>query len=109
MLTAPLFLFFWLHPGLALAAAAYIGRNSLGTVSGALENTFAMEIMPARLRGVVASWRSFAFNAAWSLGSLIAGVVVAALGYDVVFIAGAGLTLVGSALYFARFAAQRRP
>lgn len=108
MLTAPLFLFFWLHPGLGLAAVAYIGRNSMGTVSGALENTFAMEIMPARLRGVVASWRSFAFNAAWSLGSLVAGVVVVALGYDVIFIAGAALTLVGSALYFARFTVRSR-
>lgn len=107
VLTAPIFLFFWLHPGLSLAAVAYIGRNAMGTISGALENAFAMEIMPARLRGVVASWRSFAFNAAWSLGSLIAGIVVAALGYDVVFIAGAALTLLGSGLYFTRFAQRR--
>ena len=104
LLTAPIFLFFWLHPVLALAATAYIARNALGTVSGALENTFAMEVLPARLRGIVASWRSFAFNAAWSLGSFVAGFVVAHYGYDVLFIVGAALTAGGAAGYFTRFA-----
>lgn len=107
--TAPVFLLFALHPGVAVAAAAYIGRNSLGTISGALENTFAMEILPARLRGTVASWRAVAFNGGWTLGSLIAGIVVSRFGYDVIFITGGLLTVAGSAVYYARFRAVRSP
>ena len=102
-LTAPAFLIFWLHPGLGVAAAAYISRNALGTISGALENTFAMEILPARLRGTVASWRSFTFNGGWTIGSLVAGVVVAHFGYDVVFVASGLITIAGSIAYFTRF------
>lgn len=103
MLTGPVFVLFWLHPALLAAVAAYIGRNTLGTISGALENTFAMEVLPARLRGTVASWRSFVFNGAWSVGSLAAGVVVASFGYDVIFVCGGAVTLIGSAIYFLRF------
>ena len=110
-LTGPVFALFVLHPGLTVAAAAYMGRNVLGTVSGALENTFAMEVVSARLRPTVASWRSFGFNGAWSVGSLIAGVVVARLGdiagYDALFLMAGILTIAGSALYYARFARRK--
>ncbi len=103
ILTAPAFLIFWLHPGLGVASAAYVARNALGTVSGALENTYAMEILPARLRGIAAGWRSLAFNGGWSLGSLATGVIVARAGYDAVFVGAALLTLAGSAIYFGYF------
>jgi len=107
ILTAPAFLVLWLHPTLALAAPAYVARNAIGTISGALENMFAMEVLPARLRGTVASWRSFCYNGAWSVGSLVAGVVVGRYGYDALFVAAAVLTLAGSAFYWGYFA--RRP
>jgi len=107
VLTAPAFLLFWLHPGLSLATVAYIARNALGTVSGALENTYAMEILPARLRGITSGWRALAFNGGWSLGSLAAGVIVARLGYDAVFAGAAALTLAGSAVYYGYFARSR--
>ncbi len=103
VLTMPAFLLFWLHPGLGAATLAYIARNALGTVSGALENTYAMEILPARLRGMVSGWRSLAFNGGWSLGSLATGVIVARAGYDAIFVAAAVLTLAGSAVYYGYF------
>lgn len=104
ILSAPLFLLLWLHPGLALAAAAYIGRNILGTMTGTHENTFSMEVSPARLRGMVASWRTFAFNAGWTVSSLVAGLIVARYGFDVVFIASGVLTAAGVAVWRVRFA-----
>jgi len=108
VLTIPAFLLFWLHPGLALAAAAYIARNALGTTSGALENTYAMEILPTKLRGMVSGWRALAFNGGWSLGSLAAGVIVARLGYDAIFIGAAILTFAGSAVYYGYFTRGRK-
>jgi len=104
ILTAPAFLLFWLHPGLGIATLAYIARNSFGTVSGALENTYSMEILPARLRGIVSGWRSLAYNGGWSVGSLAAGLIVARFGYDAIFLGAAVLTLVGSAVYYGYFA-----
>ncbi len=106
VLTGPVFVLFWLHPILPLAACAYTARNVLGTISGALENAFAMEVLPARLRGTVAGWRSFGFNGAWSLGSLLSGLVVAQLGYDVVFVAGGVITALAASGYFVRFAGR---
>lgn len=103
LFSAPMLLVFWMQPGLAIASVAYISRNILGTVTGILENTFAMEIIPARLRGAVASWRAFAFSAGWTAGSLIAGVVVARYGFDVVFVASTILTLAGSLTWYQRF------
>lgn len=103
-LTAPAFLLFCLHPGLGLAAAAYIGRNTIGTISGTLENVFAMEAVPARLRSLVAGWRALVFNAGWSIGSLVAGTIVAHFGYESVFLLSAVITCAGTAAYFVRFA-----
>ncbi len=105
LLTAPAYLLLLLHPGLALAAAAYIARNALGTMSGSLENTFAMEVMPPRLRGLVAGWRSLAFNVGWSVGSLLAGVVVASLGYNAIFAGSMALIVLGSAAYAVQYSA----
>jgi len=105
LLTAPAYLLLLVHPGLALAAVAYIARNSLGTVSGSLENTFAMEVMPPRLRGLVAGWRSLAFNVGWSVGSLVAGVVVAWLGYEAIFAGSMALIVLGSAAYAIQYSA----
>lgn len=101
--TAPLLLIFWAQPGLGLAFVAYIGRNILGQITGTLENTFAMEVVPRSLRGTVASWRAFSFNAGWTLGALIAGVVVARFGFSSMFVASALLTLAGSLTWYQRF------
>jgi len=105
LLTAPAYLLLLVHPGLALAAVAYIARNSLGTISGSLENTFAMEVLPPRLRGMVAGWRSLAFNVGWSVGSLLAGVVVAWRGYEAIFAGSMALIVLGSAAYAVQYSA----
>ncbi len=111
LVTAPLLLVFWTHPGLAIAFTAYICRNIFGQITGVHENTFSMEIVPARLRGAVASWRTFSFNVGWTAGALIAGVVVAKYGFDPVFVASTILTLAGVATWYCRFgrkAARKR-
>jgi predicted MFS family arabinose efflux permease len=102
-LSAPVLLIFWAQPGFAIAAAAYISRNILGQITGTLENAFSMEVVPPPLRGAVASWRTFAFNAGWTVGSLVAGAVVARFGFTNVFVASTALTLAGSLTWYVRF------
>lgn len=103
LFTAPLLLSFWAQPGMAVAAVAYVGRNILGQITGTLENTFSMEVVPVPLRGAVASWRTFAFNAGWTVGSVVAGVVVARFGFTNIFVASAVLTMAGSLTWYRRF------
>jgi predicted MFS family arabinose efflux permease len=103
LLSAPMLLLFWAQPGLAIAFLAFVSRNILGQITGTLENTFAMEVVPAPLRGAVSSWRTFAFNAGWTAGSLVAGVVVARFGFNSVFVASAALTVAGSLTWYRRF------
>jgi predicted MFS family arabinose efflux permease len=87
----------------ALAVVAYLGRNILGTMTGTLENSYSMEVMPPRLRATVASWRTFAFNVAWTGASVVAGVVIAHYGYERVFLSSGLLTAAGVATWYLRF------
>jgi predicted MFS family arabinose efflux permease len=107
LLTAPMFLILALHPGLALAVVAYLGRNILGTMTGTMESSFSMEVMPPRLRATVASWRTFAFNVAWTGGSVVAGEVIARYGYERVFLSSGLLTTVGVATWYLRFGRRK--
>ena len=106
-LTAPILLLFWIHPALAVVCAAYIGRNILGQITGTLENTFTMELVQPRFRGAVANWRTFSFNAGWTVGSLVAGVVVARYGFDPAFVASGILTMAGTLIWYRRFVRPR--
>lgn len=108
-LSAPVLLLFWLHPPLAIAFGAYIGRNILGQITGTLENTFTMERVPAALRAPVASWRTFSFNVGWTASSLVAGLVVARFGFDPIFVAGAVLTLAGTLIWHGWFGRRVQP
>jgi predicted MFS family arabinose efflux permease len=72
-----------------------------------LENTFSMERVPARQRGSVASWRTFSFNVGWTLGSVVAGVVVSRFGFDSVFVASALLTVASAFTWHRRFGRRR--
>jgi MFS family permease len=103
VLSAPVLLLFWVQPGLAVASVAYIVRNILGGLTGVLENAFAMEVVPSRLRAAVASWRAFSFNAAWTGASLVAGVVVARFGFDIIFVISSAFALAGALTWYARF------
>ncbi|HXT38046.1 MAG TPA: MFS transporter [Chloroflexota bacterium] len=103
-LTAPILLLFWIHPSLVFVFAAYIGRNILGQITGTLENAFTMERVAADMRAGVANWRTFAFNAGWTVASLAAGAIVSRYGFDPVFVASAALTAAGVLIWYRRFA-----
>lgn len=106
-MTGPLLALFAVQPVLIVAVIAYIGRNALGTVSGTLENVFAMEVIPPRHRAAAAGWRAFVFNLGWSAGSLTTGIVATRWGYSLIFAVSGILTLIGTYIYHARFATRR--
>jgi MFS family permease len=108
-LTAPVFLLFFFQPGFAVASVAYVIRNILGQITGTLENTFTMEVVPASVRAAAANWRTFAFNAAWTVASLLAGFVVARFGFPSVFVASAILTVAGCIVWYYGFVPIRPP
>ena len=106
-MTAPFLILFFLHPSYMIVAVTYLTRNILGQITGTLENTFAMEVVPANVRASVASWRTFSFNVGWTAGSLVAGVVVARFSFDPIFVASGFLTLAGACVWYLRFGRSR--
>ena len=107
VLTAPVFLILFFQPGFAVASLAYVLRNVLGQITGTLENTFTMEVVPPSLRAAAANWRTFAYNVAWTVASVISGVVVAHFGFPCVFVASAVLTVAGSLVWYWGFVPVR--
>jgi predicted MFS family arabinose efflux permease len=103
MLCAPCFLLLAWHVPLAAAAAAYLARNILGNISGALDNNFMLEVLPPWSRARAAGWRAAVFNASTALTSYAAGLLVAAVGYSPLFAAAAALNVLAMAIYFCYF------
>jgi MFS family permease len=52
-----------------------------------IDSTYISEILPARARASVFSFRSGAWNLGWSLSSLVAGYAIVRYGYNVSFAA----------------------
>ena len=99
LVAVPFLLLPALAPGASAGAAAFVVRGALMGITWPVDNALAMGLMPPRLRSVVAGVRSATWNFGWSLGSLVAGQLIVLLGYPVIFLAGALLTLVATVLH----------
>ncbi len=83
-----------------VAASAYWGRNLAMNVISPIQGTFAMEMVPARLRGTLSGVNSMAWNTTWAISSVVGGVLILALGYPSMFLISAACYAVTGTVYF---------
>ncbi len=94
-----------------VAAALYIVRLALMNMSNPLMDSFAMEIVPPRLRVTFTSMLRSTQPLAWAVMGPVAGVLMEGVGFSIQFYIGAGLyalaivTLLG---FFGRVEKRRR-
>jgi MFS family permease len=103
VLSAPCLMLLAWHVPLAAAAGAFLWRNILGNISGALDNNFMFEVLPPWSRARAAGWRAAVFNASTALTSYGAGLLITAIGYSPLFVASGVLTILAMAIYFGYF------
>lgn len=102
-LTVPFLLSLAMVPSLSLGSAVYVIRAGLVSATWPIDNSFAMGLMPPRLRAMQAAVRSASWNVGWSVASLVAGQVIVWIGYGVVFAASGLITLLGTVYFYLAF------
>ncbi|GAC1402512.1 MAG: hypothetical protein NVSMB65_19600 [Chloroflexota bacterium] len=103
LITAPCLLLLAWHVPLGLAAAAFLMRNIMGNISGALDTNYMLEVLPPALRARASGWRTAVFNAATALTSYGAGILLTRVGYTPLFATAAALTVVSMVVYASYF------
>jgi len=98
-LTAPFLLLPALFASPLAASVTFIARAGLMSATFPPDNTFAMELMPPRMRAVQAGIRSASWNMSWSLASLVAGQAIVTAGYPAVFAASAAIHVAAAVFY----------
>ena len=105
----PFYLLLMATPVLPVAIAAHIFRTTSINMAWPIDSTYISEILPAKARASVFSFRSGAWNLGWSLSSLIAGYAIVRYGYNVSFAAYVIFMSLAMGLfyvYFTRSAAE---
>jgi MFS family permease len=90
-----------------VAATAYWGRNLAMNIISPIQGTFAMEMVPARLRGTLSGINSMAWNTTWAISSVVGGVLILALGYPRIFLISAACYAITGSVYFLAFRRYR--
>jgi MFS family permease len=83
----PFYLLLMATPVLPVAILAHIFRTTSINMAWPIDSTYISEILPAKARASVFSFRSGAWNLGWSLSSLVAGYAIVRYGYNVSFAA----------------------
>lgn len=105
----PFYLLLMATPALPIAIVAHIFRTTSINMAWPIDSTYISEILPAKARASVFSFRSGAWNLGWSLSSLVAGYAIVRYGYNVSFaayIVFMTLAMVLFYVYFTRSAAE---
>jgi MFS family permease len=82
----PFYLALIVAPGLPLAAIAHIVRQTSISMAWPIDSTFIAEVLPPRARSQVFGLRSAAWNLGYSGASLVAGLLIVRVGYNVTFL-----------------------
>ncbi len=106
---APFYLLLMLTPNLPVAIVAHMLRTTSINMAWPIDSTYISDVLPARARASVFSFRSGAWNFGWSLSSFAAGGLIVRHGYNVAF--GAYIVFMSLAMmlfyaYFVRAAAR---
>jgi MFS family permease len=86
-----------------IAVAAHMLRNTSINMAWPIDSTYVSEILPARARASVFSYRSGAWNLGWALSSWITGQLIVRHGYNVSFAAYAFFMVLAMGLYYVYF------
>jgi MFS family permease len=99
----PFYLLLMLAPNLPVAIVAHMLRTTSINMAWPIDSTYISEVLPAKARSQVFSFRSGAWNFGWAFSSLIAGKLIVDHGYNVSFAAYVVFMTVAMALYYVYF------
>jgi MFS family permease len=104
----PFYLLLMLSPNLPIAIWAHMIRNTSINMAWPIDSTYISEILPAKARSQVFSFRSGAWNLGWSLSSLIAGRLIVQYGYNVSFLTYIVFMSLAMTLFYVYFSRAAR-
>ena len=87
-----------------IAIAAHMMRNTSINMAWPIDSTYVSEILPAKARASVFSYRSGAWNLGWALSSWLTGQLIVRYGYNVSFAAYTFFMIAAMGLYYVYFA-----
>jgi len=87
-----------------IAVMAHMLRNTSINMAWPIDSTYVSEILPAKARASVFSYRSGAWNLGWALSSWITGQLIVRYGYNVSFAAYSFFMILAMSLYYVYFA-----
>ena len=87
-----------------IAIAAHMMRNTSINMAWPIDSTYVSEILPAKARSSVFSYRSGAWNLGWALSSWITGQFIVRYGYNVSFGPTQLFMIAAMGLYYVYFA-----
>lgn len=105
----PFYMLLMLTPTLPVAIVAHMLRTTSINMAWPIDSTYISDVLPARARASVFSFRSGAWNLGWSMSSFLAGGLIVSHGYNVAF--GAYIVFMSLAMmlfyaYFVRASAR---
>ncbi len=95
-------------PGLPLAAVSHIVRQTSISMAWPIDSTFIAEVLPPRARSRVYGLRSAAWNLGYSGASLVAGILIVRVGYEVTFLDLVVFTSVAMAIFVGYYSRHPR-
>lgn len=99
----PFYLLLMLTPNLPVAIVAHMLRTTSINMAWPIDSTYISDVLPARARASVFSFRSGAWNLGWSASSFIAGGLIVSHGYNVAFGAYVVFMSLAMMLFYAYF------
>jgi MFS family permease len=99
----PFYLLLMLAPTLPIAIFGHMIRTTSINMAWPIDSTYISEILPAKARAQVFSFRSGAWNLGWSLASLLAGWAIVDYGYNVSFAAYVFFMTAAMSLFYVYF------
>jgi MFS family permease len=103
LISTPLLLFIGLAPSLPVAVAAHWIRGGFMRLGQPLYISFAMEQLAERERATGSSLLRIGWDAGWSLGPLVSGLLQARVGFTPLILSTVGLYAVGLGLIYLFF------
>jgi MFS family permease len=99
----PFYFLLLFTPALPIAVIAHMVRTTSINMAWPIDSTYISEVLPARARASVFSFRSGAWNLGWALSSLVAGGLIVRYGYNVSFIAYIVFMTAAMVMYYVYF------